>query len=235
MLDKMMLTTCMGGSRNSLNQEYLHQQKSQSALCSPLRWSRKYDVFVCHSCMDSDNEEAGHLVSFLEASPYSLRCFLRQRDDCPGSAISTELCQAVQDSHIWALLITPNFLQDEWCKYMMHQVLAEGPMSNRIIPLIQNLSHSQYPQELKFFFYINLSHNPERAYTLLSKTVLKYFEDLVKNQKTVDCNISSPSNRLGEEDSSQKDKMMTQADSDGTTIPFSVVTNQTDGSFSGVS
>ncbi|XP_044059806.1 toll/interleukin-1 receptor domain-containing adapter protein isoform X2 [Siniperca chuatsi] len=163
----------------------------QSALSSLLRWSRKYDVFVCHSSVDSDIEEAGHLVSFLEASPRSLRCFLRQRDDCPGAAISTELCEAVQNSHIWALLITPNFLQDEWCKYIMHQALAEGPMSNRIIPLVRNLSRSQYPQELKFYFYIDLSRNPDRGYTLLNKTVLKYLEE---KEETLDCNVDSSSN-----------------------------------------
>ncbi|XP_041796600.1 toll/interleukin-1 receptor domain-containing adapter protein-like [Chelmon rostratus] len=179
--------------------------QSQSALSSALRWSRKYDVFVCHSSVDSDSEEAGRLVSFLEAPPRSLRCFLRQRDDCPGSAISTELCQAVQNSHLWALLITPNFLQDDWCSYMMHQVLAEGPMSNRIIPLVLNLSRSQYPQELKFFFYIDLT-NLDRGYTVLNKTVLKYLEDLVKNEQTLDCNMDSSSNVLSEQDGSKKDE-----------------------------
>lgn len=146
--------------------------RSQSALSSLLRWRRKYDVFVCHSCVDSDSEEAERLVSFLEASPRGLRCFLQHRDDCPGGATSTELCQAVQNSHLWALLITPNFLQDDWCRYMMHQALAEAPMSNRIIPVIQNLSRLQYPQELKFYCYIDLSVNPDRGYTLLKETVL---------------------------------------------------------------
>ncbi|XP_070762165.1 toll/interleukin-1 receptor domain-containing adapter protein [Enoplosus armatus] len=191
--------------------------KPQSALSSLLRWNRNYDVFVCHSSVDSDMEEALRLVSFLEASPRSLRCFLRQRDDCPGGAISTELCQAVQNSHLWALLITPDFLQDEWCKYMMHQALAEGPMSNRIIPLVQNLSRSQFPQELKFFFYIDLSRNPDRGYTLLNKAVLKYLEDLVRNEKTLDCNVDSSSNGLSGEDSSKKD------DPTVTSIPLEVI------------
>ncbi|KAM6932146.1 toll/interleukin-1 receptor domain-containing adapter protein [Lycodopsis pacificus] len=157
-----------------------------SALSSLQRWSRKYDVFVCHSSVHSDIEEAVRLVSYLESSPRSLRCFLMQRDACPGGAISTELCQAVKDSHIRALLITPDFLQDDWCKYMMHQVLAEAPMSNRIIPLVLNLSHSQYPQELRFYFYTDLGKNPDRGYTQVNTTVLKYLEDLLKNEKTLD-------------------------------------------------
>lgn len=143
----------------------------QSVVGSALRCSRKYDVFVCHSSVDSDSDEAARLVSFLEAPPRSFRCFLQDRDECPGGATSTELCQAVQDSHLWALLITPNFLEDAWCHYMMHQALAEGAMSSRIIPLVLNLSYSQYPRELKFCSYIDLSGNLDQGYTRLSDTV----------------------------------------------------------------
>lgn len=57
--------------------------------------------------------------------------------------------------------------------YMMHQALAEAPMSARIIPLRQNLSHTQYPQELKFYYYIDLSFNSDRGYSRISRTVLK--------------------------------------------------------------
>lgn len=167
-------STCCSSSPSSSPEIALSKtQKPLPALSSEMRWKRKYDLLLCHSLADSDIEEAKRLVSFLEASPRSLRCFLWQRDVCPGGAVSTEFCQAVQDSHLQALLITPNFLQDDWCKYMMHQALAEGPMSNRLIPLIQNLSHSQYPQELKFYFYINLNSNTDRGYDLINRTVLK--------------------------------------------------------------
>ncbi|XP_072248951.1 toll/interleukin-1 receptor domain-containing adapter protein [Leuresthes tenuis] len=154
----------------------------QVALSSQLRWKRKYDVFVCHSSAHRDIEEATRLVLFLEAAPHSFRCFLWQRDACPGGAISTEFCEAVQNSHIRALLITPSFVQDDWCNYMMHQALAEGPMSNRMIPMLQNLTHSQYPHELKFYYYIDLSKNPDHGYSVVSKTVLRYLENLVKNE-----------------------------------------------------
>ncbi|XP_036933268.1 toll/interleukin-1 receptor domain-containing adapter protein [Acanthopagrus latus] len=198
--------------------------KAQSALSSRLRWSRKYDVFVCHSSVDSDSEEAGRLVSFLEASPRSLRCFLRERDDCPGAAISTELCQAVQNSHLWALLITPSFLQDDWCKYMMHQALAEGPMSNRIIPLVQNLPRSHCPQELRFFFCIDLNRNPDWGYTLLNKTVLKYLEDLVaKEKKTLDHDTDSSSSGLSGGDSSRTDILVSKCDPTDTSIPLELI------------
>ncbi|XP_049433422.1 toll/interleukin-1 receptor domain-containing adapter protein-like [Epinephelus fuscoguttatus] len=194
----------------------------QSALSSLLRWSRKYDVFVCHSSVHSDTEEAIRLVSFLEASPQSLRCFLWQRDTCPGGAMSTELCQAVEESHLRALLITPNFLQDDWCIYMMHQALAEGPMSNRLIPLVQNLSRSQYPQELRFFFYIDLSRNPDRGYTLVNKTVLKYLQDLAIKEKELECNTDSSDEPSGES-SPKKDNLMLSNDPTETQIPLEVI------------
>ncbi|XP_030008710.1 toll/interleukin-1 receptor domain-containing adapter protein [Sphaeramia orbicularis] len=170
----------------------------QAILNSPQRWTRKYDVLVCHSLVDSDTEEAIRLVSFLENSPRSLRCFLWHRDTCPGGAVSTELCQAVQDSHIRVLLITPHFLEDDWCKYMMHQILAEGPMSNQMIPLLQGLLFSQYPMEIKFLFYIDLSSNRDRGYALVNKTVLQYLRNLVKNGTPLDCDSNSSSGLCGE-------------------------------------
>lgn len=185
----------------------------QSALTSPARWTRKYDVFVCYSSVHRDTEEASRLVSFLEASPRSLRCFLWHRDSSPGAAIPTELCQAVQDSHCRALLITPDFLQDQWCKYVMHQALAEAPMSHRMIPLVQNLSYAEYPLELKFYFYIDLRRKPDQAgYSLVSDTVLKYLENLAKNERTLDCNMDSSSKGFSEADSSQEDQQMSKCD-----------------------
>lgn len=143
----------------------------QSSLSSLLRRSRTYDVFVCHSSVSSDCHEALKLVAFLEASPQGLRCFLQHRDDCPGGATSTELCQAIENSHICALLITPYFLQDEWCQYIMYQALAEGPTSNRIVPLYKDLPRSDYPQELRHFCAINLNQNPDTGYSRLSVTL----------------------------------------------------------------
>uniref|UniRef100_A0A3Q0SSP7 TIR domain containing adaptor protein n=1 Tax=Amphilophus citrinellus TaxID=61819 RepID=A0A3Q0SSP7_AMPCI len=170
-----------------------------AALASESRWKRNYDIFVCHSNAQSDIEEATRLVSFLEATPHSLRCFLWQRDTCPGGAMSTEFCQAVKDSHLWVLLITPNFVQDSWCSYMMQQVLSEGPMSNRLIPLLHSLSHSQYPQELKYFYYIDLSKNPDRGYTLVNRAVLKY---LLKKEMTHNFNMNGSNSGLDGEDGS---------------------------------
>lgn len=155
----------------SMRTTVLKPQQLNEALNSELRWRRKYDVFVCHSFDPTDMEEAKRLVLFLEEAPRSLRCFLWERDTSPGGAIPTEFCQALGNSHLRALLITPRFVQDDWCIYMMHQALSEAPMSNRMIPMLQNLPHSQYPQELKFYYYIDLSKNPDQGFSVVNKTV----------------------------------------------------------------
>ena len=49
------------------------------------RWSKDYDVCVCHS--EEDLAAAQELVSYLEGGAASLRCFLQLRDATPGGAI----------------------------------------------------------------------------------------------------------------------------------------------------
>ncbi|KAG7278496.1 hypothetical protein CRUP_004105 [Coryphaenoides rupestris] len=120
-----------------------------------------------------DIEEAKRLVTFLEVEPRCFRCFLWHRDSSPGAALFSELCQAMQDSHCNALLITPHFLREDWCQYMVQQALVAGPMSNRTIPLIQNLPRAQYPPVLKCFWSVDLSRNPDRGYELVCSAVLK--------------------------------------------------------------
>ncbi|XP_072551492.1 toll/interleukin-1 receptor domain-containing adapter protein isoform X2 [Salminus brasiliensis] len=127
------------------------------------RWTCRYDVFVCHS--DENIAQAHALASFLEAPSRELRCYLQTRD-CPlGGAVSSELCKAVQSSHCWVLLISPSFLQDDWCLYQMHQTLCEGPMSQRIIPAVLDMHISEIPHELRFFYIVDLNRNHEAGYT----------------------------------------------------------------------
>ncbi|KAJ8280370.1 hypothetical protein GJAV_G00053730 [Gymnothorax javanicus] len=150
-----------------------------------IRWSRSFDVCLCHSAMDI--VDAQLIASRLEAGPHRLRCFLPLRDSTPGGTVSAELCEAVQGSHCWVLLITPAFLVDPWCQYLMNQVLAEAPMSNRIIPLLLRVSRSDYPPELSFYYYIDLTKDPEQGYARLHRTVMNCLEKLCKSASEVDC------------------------------------------------
>ncbi|KAJ8368849.1 hypothetical protein SKAU_G00088770 [Synaphobranchus kaupii] len=151
---------------------------------SPARRSRNFDVCVCHSAVDAPDAQC--LASHLEAGPHGFRCFLPLRDSAPGGAVSTELCEAVQGSHCWALLITPAFLADPWCRYQMNQVIAEAPMSNRMIPLLLRASRSDYPAELRFYYYIDLNGDTERGYARVYRTVRDYLAELCRSAAEVD-------------------------------------------------
>lgn len=164
-------TSCSKESRGSSTSQSSASEKPLPAVLSSLfRSTLKYDVCMCHS--DKDIGQAHSLASFLEAPSKGLRCYLQERDCPPGGAVPTELLQAVHDSHCWVLLITPNFLKDDWCLYQMHQVLSEGPISQRIIPTVLNIPRSELPQELRFVFNVDLNRNIEGGYDLVYKTVI---------------------------------------------------------------
>ncbi|XP_059363046.1 toll/interleukin-1 receptor domain-containing adapter protein-like [Carassius carassius] len=156
-------------------------QPLPSVLSSPFRSSLRFDVLVCHN--DEDSDLAQSLASFLEAPSNGLRCYLQERDCPAGGAVSTELLQAIQDSHCWLLLVTPNFVKDDWCKYQMHQVLSEGPMSQRIIPAVVNMPRSQLPLELRFLFTVDLNTNKEFGYTQVYRAVFQYLKDMSEKKK----------------------------------------------------
>ncbi|KAL7878859.1 hypothetical protein AOLI_G00098330 [Acnodon oligacanthus] len=151
-----------------------------AALNAPFRLTCRYDAYVCHS--EKNISQAQALVSFLESPSRGLRCYLQTRD-CPlGGAVCTELCKAVQSSHCWVLLISPNFLQDDWCLYQMHQVICEGPMSQRIIPAVLDMHISEIPNELRFFYTVDLNRNHEAGYAQVYRTVLQYLKDRTVSQ-----------------------------------------------------
>lgn len=146
---------------------------------SSARWVKSYDVCICHSEVDLEFVE--ELVSYLESQPQSLRCFLQLRDSVAGSAVMTELCEAVQNSHCWVMLITPSFLQDPWCRYQMHQALAEAPMANgRTIPVLKDIDRKDYPRELRNLYYIYVALK-ENSFRQIRDTVLRYLEELCRS------------------------------------------------------
>ncbi|KAM6400363.1 toll/interleukin-1 receptor domain-containing adapter protein [Rhynochetos jubatus] len=143
------------------------------------RWAKSYDVCICHSEVDLELVE--ELVSYLESQPESFRCFLQLRDAVPGSAMVTELCDAVQNSHCWVMLITPSFLQDPWCKYQMHQALAEAPMANgRTIPVLKDVDRKEYPKELRNLYYIYMALK-ENSFRQIRDTIMRYLQELCRS------------------------------------------------------
>ncbi|XP_048199639.1 toll/interleukin-1 receptor domain-containing adapter protein [Perognathus longimembris pacificus] len=140
------------------------------------RWSKDYDVCVCHS--DEDLAVAQELVSYLEGNTVSLRCFLQLRDATPGGAIVSELCQALSNSHCRVLLITPGFLRDPWCKYQMLQALTQAPGAEGCtIPLLSGLTRAAYPPELRFMYYVDGS-GPDGGFCQVKEAVMRYLQTL---------------------------------------------------------
>ncbi|XP_074833271.1 toll/interleukin-1 receptor domain-containing adapter protein isoform X2 [Carettochelys insculpta] len=165
-------------SVGSLGQLPSAPQVSISSSGSP-RWAKSYDVCICHS--EGDLEFAEEMVSYLESQPEDIRCFLQLRDAMPGGAITTELCHAVHNSHCWVLLITPSFLKDSWCRYQMHQALAEAPMANgRAIPVLKGIGRRDYPQELRCVYYISVT-SQENGFRQIKDAVLHYLRELCQS------------------------------------------------------
>uniref|UniRef100_A0A8C2VV80 TIR domain containing adaptor protein n=1 Tax=Chinchilla lanigera TaxID=34839 RepID=A0A8C2VV80_CHILA len=140
------------------------------------RWSKDYDVCVCHS--EEDLAAAQELVSYLEGSSARLRCFLQLRDAAPGGAIVSELCQALSNSHCHVLLITPAFLCDPWCKYQMLQALTQAPGAEGCtIPLLSGLTRDAYPAELRFMYYVDC-RGPDQGFHQVKEAVMRYLQTL---------------------------------------------------------
>ncbi|EGW11127.1 toll/interleukin-1 receptor domain-containing adapter protein isoform X2 [Cricetulus griseus] len=164
------LPSCSSGMASTL------QPTQMDTSCSSGRWSKDYDVCVCHS--EEDLEAAQELVSYLEGSQASLRCFLQLRDATPGGAIVSELCQALSSSHCHVLLITPGFLRDPWCKYQMLQALTEAPGAEGCtIPLMSGLTRAAYPPELRFMYYVD-GRGRDGGFYQVKEAVIRYLETL---------------------------------------------------------
>ncbi|KAH0623246.1 hypothetical protein JD844_031332, partial [Phrynosoma platyrhinos] len=155
-----------------------------TSISESIRWSKLYDVCICHN--EGDLEFVEKLVSYLESQPEHFRCFLQPRDAALGSAIVTELCDAVQNSHCWVLLITPKFLTDPWCRYQMHQALTEAPMANgRTIPVLKDMDRKDYPKELRCIYYINVM-TWETSFKQIKETLIRYLQELCENTSKTD-------------------------------------------------
>ncbi|KAE8592026.1 hypothetical protein XENTR_v10018631 [Xenopus tropicalis] len=182
------ITSC-SGTFSSSHQNYLVPKE-----CSPpphpniswpekcIRWSRLYDAYICHSERDSNYALA--LLRYLETQPEKLRCFLPMRDMSLGSPIPSEICSGLGNSHCWIMLLTPEFLSDDWCKFQMHQALIESPLSEgRLIPVMINLEMSQYPAELRFMHAIRSWSCDDSVFCKIRNSILSY---MTKTLQTTD-------------------------------------------------
>ncbi|XP_040287559.1 toll/interleukin-1 receptor domain-containing adapter protein isoform X2 [Bufo bufo] len=179
-------TDCGSGTRTITSSQSVPRKLMQSAKAIPVwpdnsvRWLRKYDVYICHSREEPDCSYAVDMLSYLEQEPEKLRCFLPMRDMLAGGAITSEMCSGLESSHCWVMLLTPHFLSDSWCKYQMHQFLAQAPCSNgRLIPVMIGLSFAQYPPEVKHMYAFKGAFNDNSVFIKIKAAILMYLKEMI--------------------------------------------------------
>ncbi|XP_073426059.1 toll/interleukin-1 receptor domain-containing adapter protein [Dendrobates tinctorius] len=170
-----------------------------------VRWQSQYDVYICHS--EADVSYAMEMLSYLEQQPEKLRCFLPMRDMQAGGPIPSEMCSGLESSHCWVMLLTPQFLSDNWCKYQMHQFLAQAPCSNgRLIPVIIGLTFAQYPSVVKHMYAIKGTFNDPSVFSKVKEAIVTYLKEITMTSEQIPAYLprsqtpegsSSTSNPLG--------------------------------------
>ena len=87
--------------------------------------SRKYHAFVSYN-HDKDYEwVANDMVSKVEEEwGYSL-C-IGQRDFVAGAPIAENIVNAVENSHLTLIILTPDFISSHWCEFELHMALTRG-------------------------------------------------------------------------------------------------------------
>ena len=86
---------------------------------------RKYHAFVSYN-HDKDYEwVANDMVSKVEEEwGYSL-C-IGQRDFVAGAPIAENIVNAVENSHLTLIILTPDFISSHWCEFELHMALTRG-------------------------------------------------------------------------------------------------------------
>ncbi|XP_067650923.1 toll-like receptor 4 [Haliotis asinina] len=123
-----------------------------------------YDAFVCSS--DEDSDFVDKLVGELEGQ--GRRLCIHHRDFKPGEPITSNIVKAVQTSRRTLIILSPNFLSSEWCRYEFEMAKMEGVYEARSVILIVKIGEvdaQSVPRELLYMMktdsYTEYPENPE--------------------------------------------------------------------------
>lgn len=122
-----------------------------------LRSGKKYDLFFSHS--SKDEEWVKEIVEKLEAEPFNLKCAYFNRDFTPGEGIIDCILRYMEVSQGIVFVLSPSFVESEWCKYEVSQGLYQSIISNRtkILPVLYQ--QCEIPRALKHKRYIDATTN----------------------------------------------------------------------------
>ncbi|XP_046577158.1 LOW QUALITY PROTEIN: toll-like receptor 4 [Haliotis rubra] len=123
-----------------------------------------FDAFVSSS--DEDFDFVDKLVSELEGQ--GRRLCIHHRDFKPGEPITSNIVKAVQTSRRTLIILSPNFLSSEWCRYEFEMAKMEGVYEARSVILIVKIGEVDaqcVPRELLYMMktdsYTECPENPE--------------------------------------------------------------------------
>ncbi len=91
------------------------RKQASNANC---RHNYRYDAFVAYCSRDEDERKWVHLTlpPKLEQE-YGFRLCLHHRDFTPGNDIADNIVEAIEDSNKVLLILSPAFLQSDWCQF----------------------------------------------------------------------------------------------------------------------
>ncbi|CAH1268131.1 TLR1 [Branchiostoma lanceolatum] len=125
----------------------------------------QYDFFVSHSSKDAGWVNHA-LLPALEVDMRFKGC-VADRDFLPGKSVFDNIIHSIENSYKTLLILTPNFVTSEWCKYETEHALYESlrGKSGRVIPIM--LDKCDVPASLHTITYFDVSGDVIGSYDWL--------------------------------------------------------------------
>lgn len=124
-----------------------------------------YDVFISHS--SKDVTFATEIQTELESQDF--KCCIHIRDFTPGETILDNISNAIYGSRVTLAILSPDFVESEWCNSELQQALTRSMRDHRVIPILYK--NCQIPRELLHRTYIDYENCYVKPY---------FWEQLIK-------------------------------------------------------
>ncbi|XP_035681902.1 toll-like receptor 2 [Branchiostoma floridae] len=125
----------------------------------------QYDFFVSHSSKDAGWVNYA-LLPALEGDMRFKGC-VADRDFIPGKSVFDNIIDSIENSYKTLLILTPDFVTSEWCKYETEQALMESlkGKTGRVIPIM--LKECSVPSSVRTITYLDVSRDAIGSYDWL--------------------------------------------------------------------
>ncbi|ESO86685.1 hypothetical protein LOTGIDRAFT_166958 [Lottia gigantea] len=155
---------------------------------------KEYDAFISYKSSKSDEQFVVQKLYPKLEKELDFKLCLHFRDFLPGEAIANSIIQAIQNSRRTIMILTPNYIESEWCRLeyqtAQHEMLK---LKHKIIPIIlEDIDHvksvdSNLKSIIDTVTYIKwplgeISKEEEKFWKLLELTMPK---------KKLDCSSST--------------------------------------------